>query len=82
MAASTIVVTYTAGSAGSADDLPTSLTVGGTAYASLTAANVIEAVTIMEAALKMLRAAGPQGDTLSAAGKAQMAAGIKTLSTK
>lgn len=82
MATSTLVITYTAGTSGSADDVATSMTVGGTAYTALTAANVVEAVTIMESALRMLRAADAQGDTLSAAGKAQMRAGIRTLSLK
>ena len=82
MATSTLVLTYTAGSAGSVDDDVTSLTVGGTAYGSLTAADVVAAITLMEGALKRLRADAANGVNLSAAARAQILSGVRSLSLK
>lgn len=51
MATSTIVITYTDGTGGK-DDIIASYTEGGTAYASLTAAQRLESVHRMEKAIQ------------------------------
>jgi hypothetical protein len=51
MATQTIVITYTAGSGNNGDEV-TSFTVGGTAYGSLTAANVQQSIRLMKKAVK------------------------------
>jgi hypothetical protein len=53
MATTTIVITSTT-NAGEASDTVQSLTVGGTAYGSLTAAQVADAYRLMELSLPML----------------------------
>jgi hypothetical protein len=52
MATSTIVITYTAGS-GSSDEVVTSLTEGGTAFASLTQAQCAKVYRLCEQAAKV-----------------------------
>jgi hypothetical protein len=54
MATSTIVITYTAAT-GEKDAKVTSMTVGGTAYASLTAANVRDTAFLLNEGAKLLR---------------------------
>lgn len=66
MATSTIVLTYTAGS-GAQKDVVTSMTVGGTAYGSLSAADVNDAIQRLFSAITCLQSSISNGTGLSAA---------------
>jgi hypothetical protein len=82
MATTTIVITYTAGAAGTGDDDVTSATVDGTAYASLTAAQVKKTLQEMIALDKLMRKHAGEGNAaLSAAGRAAILAGIGSAAT-
>ena len=64
MATTTLVITYTPASAG-VPFQATSFTVGGTAYASLTATNIRTAKVTMEGALKLLTGPGAGGTNVN-----------------